>query len=141
VRLLPRLGLSIAALALVSADVPERETAPGVGVLCLGAMLYYTDIEARSCHAGKDPAFEERLTHYVSRFDAYLVRNLPEGEADLRRFKQDQGLTPEARPDICKADEMDSFYDGFRDTDQAKLDALVDQLLMRDGPPRFGDCL
>lgn len=140
-RLFPRLGLAVLALALIGADVPERERPPGVGVLCLGAMLYYTDIEARSCHAGKDPAFQERLTRYVSRFDAYLARNLPAGEADLKRFKQDQGLTPEARPEICNVEEMDSFYDGFRDTDQAKLDALVDQLLMRDGPPTFGDCL
>jgi hypothetical protein len=94
-RQLPRLGLAVSALALIGADVPERERPPGVGVLCLGGMLYYTDIEARSCHAGKDPAWQERLSRYTERFDAYLIRNLPEGEADLNRFKEDQGLTPE----------------------------------------------
>lgn len=140
-RLLPRLGLAVAALALIGADVPERERPPGVGVLCIGGLLYYTDIEARSCHAGEDPAYQERLSSYVARFDAYLIRNLPGGEADLKSFKEDQGLTPDARPDICIADEENSFYDGFRKMEPAELDAEVDKVLMRDGKPTFGDCL
>jgi hypothetical protein len=141
VRLLPRLGLALAALALIGADVPDRERPPGMGVLCFGGLLYYTDIEARSCHAGKDPEFQERLSGYVARFDTYLIRNLPEGEVDLKRFKEDQGLTPETRPDICKAGEENSFYEGFRKVEPAELDAEVDKALMRDGTPTFGDCL
>jgi hypothetical protein len=139
--MLSRMGLAVAAIALIGADVPDRETPPGMGVLCLGAMLYYTDIEARSCHAGKDLAWHERLTRYTARFDAYLIRNLPKGEEGLKRFKEDQGLTPETRPDICKADEENSFYDGFRKMEPSELDTAVDKLLMRDGKPSFGDCL
>jgi len=141
VPLLSRLGIAVSALALIGADVPERERPAGMGVLCLGALLYISDIEARSCHAGMDPAWQERLSRYTERFDAYLIRNLPEGELGLRRFKEKQGLTPAVRPEICKADEENSFYDNFRKMDPAELDTAVDKALMRDGKPTFGDCL
>lgn len=140
-RLTPRLGLAVAALSLIGANLPEREAPPGEGVLCSGALFYYTDIEARSCHAGEDPALQERLSRYVARFDAYLVRNLSGGEADLKRFKEDQGLTPEARADICKVGEEERLYDRFRKVAPQEMDKAVDDLLSRDGPPTFGDCL
>lgn len=141
VRLLPRLGLAVSALALIGADVPEREMPAGDGVLCVGTMIYIADIQARSCHVREDPEFQKRLSSYVERFDTYLIRNTPGGEADLKRFKELQGLTPEARQDICEGGPHNDIYQAIREGDQAKVDALVDNMLERDGPPSFGDCL
>lgn len=140
-RLLPQLGLVVSAFALIGADVPEREAPPGEGVLCLGAMIYFADIQARSCHAGEDREFQKRLSSYVERFDSYLIRNTPGGEADLKRFKELQGLTPEARPDICEGSPHNDIYKAIREGDQAKIDVMVDKMLMRDGAPSFGDCV
>jgi hypothetical protein len=41
---------------------------------------------------------------------------------------------------ICKGDVAES-YDSFKAQGVDKLDGAVDELLARDGPPSFGDCV
>ena len=139
---LRRLGMILAALALVgAAEPPEREKQPGEQVLCIAALVYFAKLQADACHAGKDPAYQTRLSGYTDRFDAYLVRNFEGGEVDLARFKEQQGLTSPADKRICEQGEDYDFYGSFKQMPKEAMDEMVDSLLERDGPPTFGDCL
>ena len=134
--------LAISALALLGAtQAEEPERNPGEQVLCIGAFLYLAQLQAETCHAGKDPEYQARLKSYRDRLDAYLIRNFPNGEADLVRFKERQGLSSPAEKRICNLGKDYDFYGHWRELEAEKVDGMVDSLLERDGPPTFGDCV
>ena len=136
-----RAALLLAAPLLVSAVPPqERVTPPGEGVLCMGGFIYMADLLARECYAGQDPEFQARLAGYAARYDDYIIRNNPDGEAGLAFFKDDEGLTSATRPEVCSS-EYTYFYDNFRETDPVEMERFIDEQLGRDGPPSYGDCI
>ena len=136
-----RLALLLAAPLLVSALPPqERVTPPGEGVLCMGGFIYMADLLARECYAGQDPEFRARLAGYAARYDDYIIRNNPDGEAGLAFFKDDEGLTSATRPEVCSS-EYTYFYDNFRETDPVEMERFIGEQLGRDGPPSYGDCV
>lgn len=135
-----RLAVPLAALALLGASPIEREIQPGEGVLCIGTFLYAAQLQGETCAAGQDPEYQKRLLDYRERLDAYLVRNFPNGQEDLARFKKDQGVSAPADKRICELTDVDDIYGHIRKFDAAKLDADLIKMLKRDGPPTFGDC-
>jgi hypothetical protein len=135
-----RLALPFAALTLLGAAQPDRETKPGEGVLCLGTFIYFVEKTGAMCRPGQDKEFQERIAGYTDRIDAYFIRNTDGNPATLEKFKDGQNLNSEDRDYICEGDVARS-YDEFLKIEAAKMDAAVDKMLERDGPPTFGDCL
>lgn len=134
------LGLLLALGPQAVVAQADRTPPPGEGVLCLGGFIYMADLLARECFAGDDPEFAARLAGYAARYDDYIVRNNPDGEAGLAYFKEDEGLTSATRPEVCTS-EYTYFYSNFRDTDRAQMEQAIEEQLSRDGPPSYGDCV
>ncbi|GGB69806.1 hypothetical protein [Blastomonas aquatica] len=130
--------ISALSVGLISAAPPPK--APGNGVLCLGTFIYFVEKTGTQCRAGEDPEFQARVASYARRFDDYIVRNSGGDPAALAKFKQSQNLTSEDQDYLCKGDVARS-YDIFKANSADALDSAVDELLARDGPPSFGDCV
>jgi hypothetical protein len=130
--------LTALSAALISAAPPPGVA--GSGVLCLGTFVYFVEKTGKLCHAGKDIEFQARISGYARRFDDYIIRNTGGEPAVLERFKKSQNLTSEDRNYICKGDVAES-YNRFKAQGVDKLDGAVEELLARDGPPSFGDCV
>ncbi len=131
-------------LSLVGAAQPEeREIKPGEGVLCFGTFIYVADMQAKTCYAGEDDEYQAWLDQTAKKFDAYMIRNFPNGEADLSRFKESQGIQTPGDKRLCDmADDDDSnVYIHWRAADLDKLDEGVTTMLASDGIPRWGDCV
>jgi hypothetical protein len=124
--------------AIISAAAPPE--APGTGVLCLGTFIYFAEKTGAQCRAGEDPEFQARIEGYVLRFDGYIIRNTGGDSAILTKFKENQHVTSKDRGYICDGGVAQS-YDQLKVMSADKLDAAVDTLLARDGPPSFGDCV
>jgi len=136
-----RLGVIFTSAALIGAAPPaERETKPGEGVLCLGTFIYFVEKTGRMCRPGEDEEFQNRISAYTDRIDAYIIRNSDGSAATLGKFKNSQNLNSEDRNYICKGD-VAQIYDAFLETEAKVMDKAVDDLLARDGPPTFGDCV
>ncbi|WOF44942.1 hypothetical protein KNJ79_08715 [Sphingopyxis indica] len=127
-----------ASAAFVSAAPPEQP--PGRGVLCLGTFVYFAEKTGKMCRAGLDADFQARLAILSDKFDAYIIRNTSGTPDTLSKFKASQNLDSEDRSYICEGDAA-MMYDHFRAMPAADLDKAVDELLARDGPPSFGDCV
>jgi hypothetical protein len=130
--------ITVLSAALISAAPPTEE--PGRGVLCLGTMIYFVEKTGNQCRAGKDPEFQARVASYARRFDDYIIRNMGGDPTLLAKFKESQNLSSEDQDYICKGD-ASQIYDGFKAGNVDELDDYVDELLARDGPPSFGDCV
>jgi hypothetical protein len=130
--------LAALSLAIISAAPPPE--APGQGVLCLGTFVYFVEKTGRQCRAGQDPEFQAKIASYARRFDEYIIRNTGGDPATLAKFKESQNLSSEDQDYICKGDVAQS-YDHFKAQGIDKLDSAVSELLARDGPPSFGDCV
>ena len=124
--------------ALISASPPEE--APGRGVLCLGTFIYFVEKTGSQCHAGEDADFQARIASYARRFDEYIIRNTGGDPSVLAKFKNRQNLTSQDSTYICEGDVAQS-YDHFKASPAEELDAAVEKLLEKDGPPSFGDCV
>lgn len=125
-------------LALISAETPPEP--PGRGVLCLGTFIYFAEKTGKQCRAEADPEFQDRIANYARRFDDYIIRNTGGDPAVLAKFKEDQNLNSDDHSYICEGD-VAQTYDNFKAIETEKLDGIVDELLARDGPPSFGDCV
>jgi hypothetical protein len=123
---------------LISAVPPPEK--PGEGVLCLGTFIYFVEKTGKQCRAGEDPEFQARIASYSRRFDDYVIRNMGGDPALLAKFKETQNLTSADQDYICKGD-ISQSYDHFKVANVDELDGAVDELLARDGPPSFGDCV
>ena len=124
--------------AIISAAPPP--VAPGTGVLCLGTFIYFVEKSGKQCRTGKDPEFQARIEGYARRFDDYFIRNTGGDPETLVAFKQRQNLNSEDHRDICEGDIAD-IYDRMKAMKADELDREVGELLARDGPPTFGDCV
>lgn len=124
--------------ALVSATPPEPPA--GNGVLCLGGFIYFAEKSGAMCRAGQDPEYQQHLARLSDRFDDYIIRNTGGDPTVLAKFKTSQNLDSNDRAYICEGD-VAGIYDSFKTASAAELDKAVDQLLARDGPPSFGDCV
>ena len=122
---------------LVSATPPQK---PGQGVLCLGTFIYFVEKTGAQCRAGQDAEFQSRIAAHARRFDDYITRNMGGDPAALALFKDGQNLNSEDPNYICGGD-VASSYDHFKAAKPDELDKAVDELLARDGPPSFGDCV
>ena len=129
--------LMFSGLALVSA-APQQE--PGEGVLCLGTFIYFVEKTGAQCRAGQDAEFQARVAGYARRFDDYIVRNTGGDPKALASFKDGQNLNSKDQNYICGGDVASSF-DHFKAANPDELAKAVDELLARDGPPSFGDCV
>lgn len=129
--------LALCGFALASAAPPQP---PGEGVLCLGTFVYFVELTGKQCHAGEDVEFQTRVASYARRFDDYIVRNTGGDPTLLARFKERQNLNSKDLDYICGGDVAKS-YDHFKATKTEELNKAVDELLARDGPPSFGDCV
>ncbi len=130
-------------LTALSATLISAAPPPGVagsGVLCLGTFVYFVEKTGKLCRAGEEPEFQARIAGYARRFDDYIIRNTGGDPEVLTKFKESQNLTSENQNYICKGDVAES-YDRFKAQGVDKLDGAVDELLARDGPPSFGDCV
>jgi hypothetical protein len=123
--------------ALVSAAPPPE---PGEGVLCFGTFIYFVEKTGAQCRAGQDAEFQARIAAYARRFDDYIIRNTGGDPATLARFKDGQNLNSDDRNYVCGGD-VASSYDHFKAAKPEELAKAVDELLARDGPPSFGDCV
>lgn len=130
--------LAWSGFALASAAPPPER--PGAGVLCLGTFIYFVEKTGAQCRAGQDPEFQARIATYARRFDDYIVRNTGGDPATLAQFKEGQNLNSADRNYICGGD-VAASYDHFKVMKSDDLAKAVDQLLARDGPPSFGDCV
>lgn len=130
--------LSAFSAVLISAAPPPE--APGRGVLCLGTFIYFVEKTGTQCRAGEDPEFQARIASYARRFDEYIIRNTGGDPSVIAELKESQNLTSQDRGYICEGDVADA-YDHFKARSVDELDAAVDELLARDGPPSFGDCV
>ena len=133
----PALAMGFATL-LVASQSPHDD--PGIGVLCLGTMVYFIDKTGQQCRAGEDPEFQARISAYVERFDDYIIRNIEGGQVTLERFKDDQNLNLTDPEYICEGDVAD-LYDHFKALNAEELDIAVEAAIAIDGPPRWGDCI
>ena len=136
-RLLKATLLAFSGLALVSAAPPKE---PGEGVLCLGTFIYFVEKTGAQCRAGQDAEFQARIASYSRRFDDYIVRNTGGDPKALARFKDGQNLNSKDQNYICSGD-VASSYDHLKAAKPDDLAKGVDELLARDGPPSFGDCV
>jgi hypothetical protein len=123
---------------LISAERPPEP--PGSGVLCLGTFIYFVEKTGSQCRAGQDPEFQARIASYARRFDDYIIRNMGGDPAVLVKFKESQNLNSNDPEYICEGDVAES-YDHFKAGNAQELDKAVEELLTRDGPPEFGDCV
>ncbi|WP_285709700.1 hypothetical protein [Erythrobacter oryzae] len=136
-----RLLAIIPATALIGAAPPiPRETRPGEGVLCIGTFIYFVEKTGRMCRPGEDEEFQQRIGGYAKRFDEYIIRNSGGSSAALETFKNGQNLDSDDRGYICEGDVARS-YDAFIKIPREELNKAVDEILSRDGPPSFGDCV
>ncbi len=124
--------------ALISAEKPPEP--PGRGVLCLGTFIYFAEKTGKQCRAGSDPEFQARIANYARRFDDYIIRNTGGDPVVLEKFKDGQNLNNDDHSYICEGDAART-YENFKALEAEKLDGIVDELLLRDGPPSFGDCV
>ena len=129
--------LACAALAMASAAPPPK---PGEGALCLGTFIYFVEQTSAQCRVGQDAEFQRRITAYARRFDDYIVRNSGGDRTALSRFKDSQNLNSKDPNYVCGGDAT-SNYDHFKAARPEVLAKAVDELLARDGPPSFGDCV
>ena len=132
--------LGLTAGSVTAAEVPNQ-LPPGQGVLCLGTMLYITDDYGQRCVKGRDSEFQARMTSIVHRFDSYILRNSNNNKELLGNFKESQGVGLGEPAEFCVDEDVVMLYESFRKLDAVELDADIDELLARDGPPSFGDCL
>jgi hypothetical protein len=130
--------VAAASALLISATPPSQE--PGTGVLCLGTFIYFAEKTGQECRVGQDPEFQARIASYARRFDDYIIRNSGGDPAVLAKFKGSQNLTSADHSYICEGD-VGSSYDHMKAMKAEVLDKAVDDLLARDGPPSFGDCV
>ena len=131
------IGLGLSGFALASA-APQQE--PGQGVLCLGTFIYFVEKTGAQCRPGQDAEFQARIAAYAGRFDEYIIRNTGGGPEALARFKSEQNLSSNDHNYICGGD-VAASYDHFKAAKPEDLAKSVDELLARDGPPSFGDCV
>lgn len=124
--------------AIISAAPPPE--APGTGVLCLGTFIYFVEKSGKQCRPGKDPEFQARIAGYARRFDDYIIRNAGGDPESLVTFKQRQNLNSEDHRYICEGAVAD-IYDRMKGMKADELERGVGELLARDGPPSFGDCV
>lgn len=117
-----------------------QEQPPGRGVLCLGTFVYFAERVGTTCRAGQDAAFQKRVADHARRFDEYIVRNTGGDPAKLAQFKKSQNVDSAGSKFLCQGD-VAASYDKMKRQDPASLDKAVDDLLARDGPPTFGDCV
>jgi hypothetical protein len=136
-RRLKALILGSCGFALASA-APQRE--PGEGVLCIGTFIYFAEKTGAQCRAGQDPEFQARIAAYARRFDDYIIRNMGGDASALTRFKAGQNLNRKDDNYICSGD-VANGYDHMKATKPEDLAKAVDEVLARDGPPSFGDCV
>jgi hypothetical protein len=137
-----RFFLALSATALLGVAPPaKRIVPPGEGVLCSAVLLHFARNQGEACFPEDDLAFQSQLQSWTDRFDDYLVRNLPGGDAQLEQFKADQGVASPPDKRICELGEDYRFYEYYRDANREKVMQSIDELLARDGPPTFGDCL
>jgi hypothetical protein len=129
--------LASSGFALASA-APRQE--PGEGVLCLGTFLYFVEKSGARCRAGEDSEFQAGIAAYARRFDDYIIRNTGGDATALARFKESQNLDSEDPHFLCGGD-VAGAYDHFKASPPEELAGAVDDLLARDGPPSFGDCV
>ena len=145
IRLRIRHPIAFALFCLSAGSLTAQELADeppaGHGVLCLGTLIYIADDYGRRCKPGEDAEFQARLSVLSGRFDAYIIKNGPADEKQLAAFKEDEGIGLGETGSFCTDDDVVSFYEHFRDADAATLEAEANELLRRDGPPSFGDCL
>jgi hypothetical protein len=130
--------LALGSLAAVPAASPPEP--PGEGVLCLGTFIYFVEKTGTECRTGNDPEFQTRITGYARKFDAYIIRNTGGDPAVLESFKRGQNLDSTDTDYICSGD-VAASYDHFKAADPKELDQAINELLARDGPPSFGDCV
>ncbi|MEP3420808.1 MAG: hypothetical protein ABJN35_03680 [Erythrobacter sp.] len=133
---------SIAGITLLGAMPPsEDHEPPGRGVLCGAVFVYFAQVQGQLCYPNDDPEFQARLSSWAQQFDAYLIRNLPDGEQGLQTFKAHQGVAPTTDQRICTLDDDSKVYEHFRDGDREMWERGMTKVLSRDGPPSFGDCV
>jgi hypothetical protein len=130
--------LVLGGFSLVSAGPPPEPA--GQGVLCLGTFIYFVEKTGAQCRAGEDTDFQARITSYARRFDDHIVRNTGGDPMVLERFKDGQNLNSDDPDYLCSGDVAES-YEHFKAMRAEDLDRGVDDLLARDGPPSFGDCV
>lgn len=131
---------TLAATASTPILAEPREQQPGEGVLCLGTFIYFAEKTGSMCRPGEDSEFQSRVIAYSDRFDAYIIRNTGGDPEVLSQFKHGQNLDSEDRTFICEGDAAE-MYDHFKAGNAAELDKAVDELLAKDGPPAWGDCV
>ena len=105
-----------------------------------GTFIYFVEKTGAQCRAGQDTEFQGRIAAYARRFDDYIIRNTGGDPTALARFKDSQNLNSKDQNYICGGDAASS-YDHFKAAKPEALAKAVDELLARDGPPSFGDCV
>ena len=122
------------------AETGAAETRPGVGVLCMWALVNVAAEVGRQCKPGRDVAFQAELDRSVIRFDEFVLRNSDTTPAQMAEFKRVQGMSGVPVAELCRGDPI-ILYEGMAAAGREGLRSQVDRILERPGPPTWGDCL
>jgi hypothetical protein len=135
------LALATVPLFVSASPLQDRESAPGVGVLCLSMFIYWAEEQGHRCYPGADPEYQSYLAEQADRFDTYLTRNMEGGAETLALFKESQGLGIRDHAGVCRADEDRDFYSSLQTDFRERIGTTIDEVLARDGTPSWGDCI
>lgn len=139
-----RIAAALLSLSLLGATQPAEDGfKSGVGVLCMGTFVYIADLQGKACYPGQDSEYQTWLDSNAQKFDAYLIRNFPDGETTLNKFKESQGAFSADNKRLCDLEDApdSDIYMHIRDLDHDEIGNTIDAMLAKDGKPTWGDCV
>jgi hypothetical protein len=118
----------------------ELPRAPPTGVLCAWALTSIAHEVGRRCRPGQDPAFQAELDRTIQRFEDYALRNSDATPAQVAEFRRGQGMAEAPNGELCVGDPL-MLYNHMAAAGVDSLRSAADELVARDAPPQWGDCL
>ena len=135
-----------AMLAVDDSTVSEsKKEAPGMGALCMAALVGVSVEAGRQCLPTYNPAGQIQLQKNFAQLEGYLLNSEGWDQARVDEFLRKQGARGEISQTQCRAIEDDSdtlkLVKGFIDADAIDLDAVIVTMTNTKSEPRWGDCL
>jgi hypothetical protein len=94
----------------------------------------------KRCFPGQDPAFQSDLARSVERLEEYVLRNSERTAEDLAAFKKEQAHVGAPEAAVCHEEAMD-MYRHLAARGPEPVKSMTDELVVRPGTPKWGDCL